>query len=78
MRLILAASYGLNLHDLALKANSIFMFSSHNSRIKVGLNCDSVNLWDGVSNFNCERADSIASTQTYINSNLQSRLKLPE
>ena len=52
VRLILTESYELNLLDLASKADSILMFSSRKSKLKAGLNCDSLTLWDDVSNFN--------------------------
>ena len=69
MRLILAACYELNVHDLAAKADSIFMFSSESVPANTNLlDCRPT------TNFNVETASSTVMTQTLINSNLQSQI----
>ena len=72
MRLILATNYELNLYDLAVKADSVFMFSNSES-VYARLN---TNFSDcrPTPDFDYERANSSLLTQTYVNSNLQSQI----
>ena len=72
VRLILAANYELNLHDLAVKADSIFMFSnSENVYVRPNTNYSD---FRPTSDFDYERANSSVLIQTYVNSNLQSQI----
>ena len=72
VRLILAANYELNLHDVAVMDNSVFMFSNSESVYAR----PNTNFSDcrPTPDFDYERANSSVLTQTYVNSNLQSQI----